>query len=66
MCKVTSTKGWTRNTRNTSLEINHVLTTKMLHDGWKTILTNGVLDNINNPAFKLPSLAHFQLASNFE
>ncbi len=53
-------------TRNTScaiwcLEIKAFFYYKMLHDGCKTIVTNGVLDNINNRIFKLPRLANFDL-----
>ncbi len=58
-------------TRNTScaiwcLEIKAFFDYKMLHDGWKTIVTtcNGDLDNINNRVFKLPRLANFDLHKN--
>ncbi len=53
-------------TRNTScaiwcLEIKTFFDYKMLHDGWKTIVIKGDLDNINNRVFKLPRLAHYDL-----
>ncbi len=53
-------------TRNTScaiwcLETKAFFDYKMLHDGWKTIVTKGDLDNINNRVFKLPRLANFDL-----
>ncbi len=56
-------------TRNTScaiwcLEIKAFFDYKMLHDGCKTIVTNGVLDNINNRVFKLPRMANFDLHRN--
>ena len=47
------------------LEIKAIFDYKMLHDGWKTIVTNGDLDNINNCVFKLPRLANFDLHKNF-
>ncbi len=32
-----------------------------MHDAWEVIVTtcNGILDNITNPALKLPSLTNF-------
>ncbi len=56
-------------TRNTScaiwcLEIKAFFDYKMLHGGRETIVTNGVLDNINNRVFKLPRLANFNLHRN--
>ncbi len=56
-------------TRNTScaiwcLAIKAFFDYKMLHDGCKTIVTNGILGNINNRVFKLPRLANFDLHRN--
>ncbi len=59
----------TDGTRNTScaiwcLEIKAFFDYKMLHDGWKTIVTNDDPDNIKNRVFKLPKLANFDLPKN--
>ena len=53
-------------TRNTSCAISCIetkafLTTKCFMMVGKTIVTNGVLDNINIRVFKLPRLANFDL-----
>ncbi len=63
---VRSSIGGTRNTRCAiwCLEIKAFFDYKLLHDGWKTIVTTGDLDNINKRVFKLPRLANFNLHKN--
>ncbi len=43
------------------LKLKHFFNYKMWRDGWKTIVSNGDFDKINNRAFKLPRLANFYL-----
>ncbi len=38
---------------------------KMLHDGWRIILTNGGLGDVDNLFFKMPRLGNFELPCSY-